>query len=166
MLDVEFTQLSDTGHTRDHNEDYLGYVLPYTPAQLRSHGCVFALADGVGGQQKGEVASELAVETLLAGFSAAKTGEAHKALLSRLVQAGIAGFRCLAPDRAPASFWRQIISRLKQEDPQCRFLAWTPGVERAALPRLERVGFDGVCSSLAWWDGRAHGCEARTWASK
>jgi len=86
MLDVEFTQLSDTGRTRDHNEDYLGYVLPYTPAQLRSHGCVFALADGVGGQQKGEVASQLAVETLLAGFSKAKSGDAHRGLLSRLVQ--------------------------------------------------------------------------------
>ena len=86
MLDVEFTQLSDTGRTRDHNEDYFGYVLPYTPAQLRSHGCVFALADGVGGQRKGEVASQLAVDSILAGFSAAKSGEAHKALLSRLVQ--------------------------------------------------------------------------------
>ncbi len=37
-----------------------------------------------------------------------------------------------------------------------RFLAWTPGVERAALPRLEGIGFDHVCSSLAWWDGRAN----------
>jgi len=86
MLDVEFTQLSDPGRMREHNEDYLGYVLPYTPDQLRSHGCVFVLADGVGGQQKGEVASELAVETVLAGFSGAKSGDAHKALLSRLIQ--------------------------------------------------------------------------------
>jgi PPM family protein phosphatase len=86
MLDVEFTQLSDPGRTREHNEDYLGYVLPHTPAQLRSHGCVFVLADGVGGQQKGEVASQLAVETLLAGFSEARRGESHKALLSRLIQ--------------------------------------------------------------------------------
>ena len=86
MLDVEFTQLSDPGTTREHNEDYLGYLLPYTPEQLRSHGCVFVLADGVGGQQKGEVASQLAVETVLAGFSSAKSGEAHKAVLSRLIQ--------------------------------------------------------------------------------
>jgi protein phosphatase len=86
MLDVEFTQLSDTGRVRDHNEDYLGYLLPYTPDQLRSHGCVFVLADGVGGQNKGEVASELAVETVLGGFSGAKSGEPHKTLLSRLVQ--------------------------------------------------------------------------------
>lgn len=86
MLDVEFTQLSNPGRTREHNEDYLGYVLPYTPAQLHSHGCVFVLADGVGGQQKGELASQLAVETVLAGFSEAKSGESHKALLSRLIQ--------------------------------------------------------------------------------
>jgi protein phosphatase len=86
MLDVEFTQLSHPGRVREHNEDYLGYVLPYTPAQLRSHGCLFVLSDGVGGQQKGEVASRLAVETVLEGFSSAKSGEVHKPLLSRLVQ--------------------------------------------------------------------------------
>jgi serine/threonine protein phosphatase PrpC len=86
MLDVEFTQLTDPGRVREHNEDYLGYVLPHASAQLRSHGCLFALADGVGGQQKGEVASRVAVESLLDGFVRAKEGEPHKALLTRLVQ--------------------------------------------------------------------------------
>jgi starch synthase (maltosyl-transferring) len=75
--------------------------------------------------------------------------------LMRLVQAGVVGFRCLEPARVPASLWRRIIGTLRTSAPQCRFLAWTPGVERAALPRLEGVGFDHVCSSLAWWDGRA-----------
>jgi protein phosphatase len=87
MLDVEFTQLSDPGTKREHNEDYLGYLLPYTPDQLRSHGCIFVLADGVGGQQQGEVASQLAIETVLDGFSHAKSGEPHKALLTRAIQA-------------------------------------------------------------------------------
>jgi PPM family protein phosphatase len=87
MLDVEFAQLSDLGRVRQQNEDYLGYVLPYSSAQLRSHGCLFALADGVGGQEKGEVASRSAVETVLSGFVAARAGEAHKPLLTRLVQA-------------------------------------------------------------------------------
>jgi serine/threonine protein phosphatase PrpC len=87
MLDVEFTQISDPGRTREHNEDYLGYILPHVTEQLRSHGCLFALADGVGGQQKGEVASQMAVESLLEGFVAARAGESHKALLTRLVQA-------------------------------------------------------------------------------
>ena len=75
--------------------------------------------------------------------------------LGRLVRAGVAGFRCLEPDRVPPPVWRQIIDAIRTRAPQCRFLAWTPDVERAALPRLEGIGFDNVCSSLAWWDGRA-----------
>lgn len=86
-LDVEFAQLTDVGRTRDHNEDYVGYVLPETPEQLRSRGCLFVLADGVGGQDQGEVASRVAVESVIAGFRAADAGEQHSALLPRLVQA-------------------------------------------------------------------------------
>jgi serine/threonine protein phosphatase PrpC len=87
MLDVEFAHLSDPGRVREHNEDYLGQVLPRTLAEARTHGWLFALADGVGGQQSGEVASRAAVESLLAGFRGANAGESHAALLPRLVQA-------------------------------------------------------------------------------
>lgn len=86
MLDVEFAQLSDTGRVRQHNEDYLGHVVPATPTLVRTHGWLFALADGVGGQEKGEVASRAAVECVLAGFRAATGGEPHSALLPRLVK--------------------------------------------------------------------------------
>src|SRR6202007_3023663 len=54
----------------------------------------------------------------------------------------------------PAAMWRRIIGPLQGD--HCRFLAWTPGVARAALPRLEGIGFDYVCSSLAWWGAAAH----------
>jgi PPM family protein phosphatase len=87
MLDVEFSQLSDTGRVREHNEDFLGYVTPATPSEARTHGWLFALADGVGGQEKGEVASRAAVESLIAGFRGAARGEPLAALLRRLVQA-------------------------------------------------------------------------------
>ena len=86
MLDVEFLQLSDAGTVRSRNEDYLGYVLPPSPAHVRSHGWLFVLADGVGGQRQGEVASRAAVEEVLAGFERAKAMESHGALLNRLVQ--------------------------------------------------------------------------------
>lgn len=86
MLDVEFTQLSDCGPTREHNEDYIGHVVPATPAESRNRGWLFALADGVGGQQQGEVASLTAVESVLAGFRETTAGESHAALLPRLVQ--------------------------------------------------------------------------------
>jgi len=71
--------------------------------------------------------------------------------LSRLVEAGVSGFRCLDPERVPAAFWRRLIGALGS----CDFLAWTPGIDRSALPRLEGLGFNHTCSSLAWWDGRA-----------
>ena len=86
MLDVEFAQLSDRGRVREQNEDYVGHVAPATARQVRSHGWLFALADGVGGHRQGEVASRVAVESVLAGFRQATPGEPHSALLPRLVQ--------------------------------------------------------------------------------
>jgi PPM family protein phosphatase len=86
MLDLEFAELSDVGRVRDHNEDYSGHWTP--PAELdgRTHGWLFAVADGVGGEDRGEVASQTAIETLVAGFRAAPRGEAHTVLMPRLVQ--------------------------------------------------------------------------------
>jgi len=86
MLDLEFVERTDVGRVRDHNEDYLGYASPATPAQVRTHGWMFVLADGVGGHEKGEVASKTAVESMVAGFHNAKDGESHSAVLQRLVQ--------------------------------------------------------------------------------
>ena len=86
MLDLEFVARTDVGRVRDHNEDYLGYASPATPAQVRTHGWMFVLADGVGGHEKGEVASQTAVESIVAGFHNAKDGESHSAVLQRLVQ--------------------------------------------------------------------------------
>ncbi len=87
MLDVEFAQFSDPGRVRRDNEDYLGAVVPATPAEARTHGWLFALADGVGGQERGEVASRTAVESMISGFRKAPPGEQLPALLTRLVQA-------------------------------------------------------------------------------
>jgi PPM family protein phosphatase len=87
MLDLEFSQLSDPGSVREHNEDFLGCVTPATALEARTHGWLFALADGVGGQAKGEVASRAAVESLIAGFRGAARGEPLAPLLRRLVQA-------------------------------------------------------------------------------
>jgi serine/threonine protein phosphatase PrpC len=86
-LELEFAQLSDPGRVRRHNEDYLGHGSPETPAQARTHGWLFALADGVGGHDHGEVASRIAIETVIGGFQGAVAGEPHSSLLQRVIQA-------------------------------------------------------------------------------
>jgi PPM family protein phosphatase len=86
-LEIESAQHSDPGKKRGHNEDCLGSVLAETPTRAQTHGWMFAVADGLGGHEKGEVASSLAIETVTSGFRAAAAGDAHATLLQRLVQA-------------------------------------------------------------------------------
>jgi protein phosphatase len=86
MLDIEFAELSDRGLSREHNEDSLGHVVPASPAQVQSQGWLFAIADGVGGQENGEIASRLAIDTVVAGFRKIPKGIMHVSLLPRLVQ--------------------------------------------------------------------------------
>ncbi|HVB66922.1 MAG TPA: maltotransferase domain-containing protein [Acetobacteraceae bacterium] len=75
--------------------------------------------------------------------------------LVRLLRAGVAGFRCLEPDRVPPAVWRPLIDRLRAALPDSLLIAWTPGTDRAAATRLRGAGFDLVAASVAWWDGRA-----------
>ncbi|HEX4772469.1 MAG TPA: protein phosphatase 2C domain-containing protein [Bryobacteraceae bacterium] len=86
MLDVEFAELSDAGVVRDHNEDCLGHSIPGTSIHGSDRGWLFSLADGVGGHDRGEVASRLAVETVVHTFQQAKAGEALTAVLPRAIE--------------------------------------------------------------------------------
>ncbi len=87
MLDVEYAQITDPGRIREHNEDYLGFVPAESPEEAHARGWLFVLADGVGGQERGEVASRLAVESVTSGFRTATPGEPLTVSLPRLIQA-------------------------------------------------------------------------------
>ncbi len=100
MLDVVFGQASDPGKVRTNNEDSMGSFLPSSRHQARSHGYLFAVADGVGGMDLGEVASSTAVAVLTEEFAKAQPGAMLISLLPRLVQYANSAVhdRTLAPE--------------------------------------------------------------------
>ena len=86
MLDVQFGQASDFGKVRTNNEDAMGSFIPISRHQARSHGFLFAVADGVGGMDLGEVASATAITVLTSEFSKAQADTMLISLLPRLIQ--------------------------------------------------------------------------------
>ena len=86
MLDVQFGQASDFGKVRTNNEDAMGYFVPASRSQGSSHGFLFAVADGVGGMDLGEVASATAIRVMTEEFAKAPSGSMLISLLPRLIQ--------------------------------------------------------------------------------
>ena len=58
MLDIEFSELSDLGRRAITTKIIWATSLPPRRTGARTHGWLFALADGVGGHEQGEVASQ------------------------------------------------------------------------------------------------------------
>ena len=86
MLDVQFGQASDFGKVRTNNEDAAGSFIPSSRHQARAIGYLFAVADGVGGMDLGEVASATAIETITKGFAQSQANVMLTSLVPRLIQ--------------------------------------------------------------------------------
>ena len=68
---------------------------------------------------------------------ASALGDWWETRLRAYAAAGVAGFRCDAPARVPAPLWKRFTAAL----PECRFLAWTPGLPARDLRLLADAGF-------------------------
>ncbi len=84
---ITYASLSIEGPVREHNEDCVTYWLPKDQDEWRSHGALVILADGVGGQARGEVASKLACDTAVKSFLEAKPLAAPSQTLFQLFAA-------------------------------------------------------------------------------
>jgi PPM family protein phosphatase len=73
-LTVRVGAATDTGPVREQNEDAILISQP-EPDMLESNGLLLAVADGMGGYQRGEIASRIAVETLKAVYYESPVGE-------------------------------------------------------------------------------------------
>lgn len=69
---IKCYSLSSAGAVRDHNEDYNQFWEPEDFDHRQKLGSIALLADGVGGEGNGDVASRLAVETALSAFKEAR----------------------------------------------------------------------------------------------
>lgn len=83
-MDITLAQLSSMGPVRTNNEDFLASYIPSDEEDRKVRGSVAIIADGVGGQNDGEVASRMASETALKQFQDARPGSTLNALLWRM----------------------------------------------------------------------------------
>jgi protein phosphatase len=64
MITFDYAGLSEQGPIRDNNEDAIAAHMPLDPAVQLQKGSLFLIADGVGGNRAGEVASRAGTEKL------------------------------------------------------------------------------------------------------
>ena len=64
LLALDVAARTDIGRIRTVNEDNVSSVVPEDPQTMAQKGALFVVADGIGGQTQGHVASELAVNTI------------------------------------------------------------------------------------------------------
>ena len=86
-MEIVEADCTSPGTVRTVNEDAHGFWEPATIEEKRSRGAIAVLADGVGGQGHGEIASRLAVDTILQAFREAQDGLAPTQILSQSVDA-------------------------------------------------------------------------------
>jgi protein phosphatase len=80
---------SHPGAQREDNEDFVG---AYSPWVVEDHGPLFVVCDGMGGHAAGEVASRMAVETVLTTWTTSSAAPSQSALRSAIRMANSAVF--------------------------------------------------------------------------
>src|SRR5712692_5054124 len=66
---------TDMGRVRENNEDKFEFLEPDEPAVLATKGRFYAVADGMGGHQAGQIASELALKTVFRSYYSSRSTE-------------------------------------------------------------------------------------------
>ncbi|HEX7737273.1 MAG TPA: Stp1/IreP family PP2C-type Ser/Thr phosphatase [Ktedonobacteraceae bacterium] len=90
LLRLDVAQLTDVGRKREHNEDNMAYVIPKDLQVMTKKGALFIVADGMGGHAAGEVASEIAVDTVSNAYYQDENDDVQASLLQSIRRANAA----------------------------------------------------------------------------
>lgn len=85
-----FGAKTDLGMIRENNEDKFDFMEPQDPELLATRGCVYAVADGMGGHAAGQIAAEIALKTFLKSYYASSERPPDEALAAAFSSANAA----------------------------------------------------------------------------
>ena len=102
LLDTRVGARTDLGSVRENNEDKFEFFEPEEPELLAVKGCFYAVADGMGGHASGQIASELALKTIVKTYFADPNEEVAESLRAAISSANayIYDTAQAIPDRA------------------------------------------------------------------
>lgn len=79
-MKIESSSLSHIGQVRQKNEDATGFSRPSGRKEREEKGTIFVVADGMGGHRGGEIASKLAVDTIISTYYTSAQNDPCEAL--------------------------------------------------------------------------------------
>jgi len=101
-LDILFAAKTDMGRVRENNEDKFDFYEPEGPEVSASKGAFYAVADGMGGHSAGQIASELALKTIIRQYYRDTGSDVPQSLQSAIREANSLVYETARaiPDRA------------------------------------------------------------------
>ncbi len=84
---LKYSARTDMGRVRENNEDKFDFYDPEEPAILAARGSLFAVADGMGGAQAGQIASEMLLKQLINSYYDDPFSDVETALRNAIIQA-------------------------------------------------------------------------------
>lgn len=101
LLDLCVGARTDLGRMRENNEDKFDFFEPEELELLAVKGCLYAVADGMGGHASGQIASELALKNLVKNYYADPDEDVAESLTAAMISANSYIFEAAkaVPDR-------------------------------------------------------------------